>query len=94
MSVTGLHERLTVFGLTKTEAEFYVFLTSMGPTPARVIARRFDINRVKAYRALKELEDKGLVNRIMERPVRFMAQPIESVLQEKIEKNKGRPKRA
>jgi sugar-specific transcriptional regulator TrmB len=89
MSVTGLHEMLTVFGLTKTEAELYVFLTSMGPTPARVIARRFDINRVKAYRTLKELEDKGLVNRIMERPVRFMAQPIESVLQEKIEKTRG-----
>ena len=88
MSVTKLNERLTDFGLTKAEAEFYVFLTSMGPTPARVIARRFDINRVKAYRTLKELEDKGLVNRIMERPVRFTAQPIEGVLQDKIEKTR------
>lgn len=88
MSVTGLHQRLTGFGLTKAEAEFYVFLTSMGPTPARVIARRFDINRVKAYRTLKELEDKGLVNRIMERPIRFTAQPIENILQNKIEKTR------
>jgi len=84
MSFTGLHERLTGFGFTKEEAEVYVFLTAMGPTPARVIARRFDINRVKAYRTLKELEDKGLVNRTMERPVRFTAQPIENILQEKI----------
>ena len=85
MSVSALHERLTGFGFTKDEAEIYVFLTAMGPTPARVIARRFDINRVKAYRTLKELEDRGLVNRIMERPVRFTAQPIENILQEKIQ---------
>jgi len=89
MSVTGLHERLTDFGFTREEAEVYVFLTAMGPTPARVIARRFDINRGKAYRTLKELEDKGLVNRTMERPVRFTAQPIENILQETILKTRN-----
>lgn len=85
MSLDLLHERLTAFGFTKNEAEIYVFLTAMGPTPARVVARRFNINRMKAYRALKDLEDRGLIQRIVGRPVRFAATPPEEVLRRSID---------
>jgi len=85
MSLNGLHERLKSFGFTRQEAEIYVFLTAMGPTPARVVARRFNINRMKAYRALKDLEDRGLIQRIVGRPVRFSAAPPEEVLRRSIE---------
>jgi sugar-specific transcriptional regulator TrmB len=85
MLVSELHEKLMAFGFDKEEAEIFIFLTALGPTPARVIARRFDINRVKAYRILNELEQKGLIQKSMERPVRFIAQPIEEILRKRIQ---------
>jgi sugar-specific transcriptional regulator TrmB len=88
MSLDGLHERLKSFGFTRQEAEIYVFLTAMGPTPARVVARRFNINRMKAYRILKDLEDRGLIQRIVGRPVRFVAASPEDVLRRSIEETR------
>ena len=88
MSLSSLHENLTKFGFTREEAEFYVFLSAIGPATARTIARRFNINRVKAYRTLKDLEDKGLVMKIMGRPLRFTAQPIEGLIQNRIHETK------
>jgi sugar-specific transcriptional regulator TrmB len=84
MALERLSERLLDFGFTKEEAEIYVFLSSMGPTPARLIARRFDINRMKAYRTLKALEEKRLVERIIGRPMRFVAAPLEESLKRHI----------
>lgn len=88
MSLNTLHDNLTKFGFTREEAEFYVFLSAIGPGTARTIARRFNINRVKAYRTLKDLEEKGLVVKIMGRPLRFAAQPIERLIQNKISETK------
>ena len=90
MALERLSEKLIDFGFTKEEAEVYVFLSSMGPTPARIVARRFDINRMRAYRTLKALEEKGLVERIIGRPVRFVATPLEESLKRYIEGIKGR----
>ena len=85
MSLDLLHDKLTAFGFTREEAEVYIFLTAMGPTPARVVARRFSINRMKAYRTLKDLEDRGLIQRIAGRPVQFAATPPEEVLRRSID---------
>ena len=80
MALDRLSEKLIDFGFTKDEAEVYVFLSSMGPSPARVVSRRFDINRMRAYRTLKSLEEKGLVERIIGRPMRFVANPLQESL--------------
>jgi sugar-specific transcriptional regulator TrmB len=85
MALDSLSEKLINFGFTKDEAEVYVFLSSMGPSPARVISRRFDINRMRAYRTLKSLEDKGLVERIIGRPMRFVANPLQESLSKYID---------
>jgi sugar-specific transcriptional regulator TrmB len=90
MALERLSERLIDFGFTKEEAEVYVFLSSMGPTPARIVSRRFHINRMRAYRTLKALEEKGLVERIIGRPVRFVAAPLEESLRRHIEDIKVR----
>lgn len=100
MAMKGLHDRLTEFGFSKEEAEIYVFLAAMGPTPARLVARRFDINRMKAYRTLKDLEERGFIQRIMGRPIKFVVEPIKNILDdqlvdvkerlEKMESNKSR----
>ena len=80
MALNSLSEKLINFGFTKEEAEVYVFLSSMGPSPARVVSRRFDVNRMRAYRTLKSLEDKGLVERVIGRPMRFVANPLQEAL--------------
>ncbi|MGD2142332.1 MAG: helix-turn-helix domain-containing protein, partial [Candidatus Bathyarchaeota archaeon] len=80
MGIEKLSGRLRKFGFTKEEAEIYIFLSSMGPSPARLVTRRFDINRMKAYRLLKSLEEKGFVERIMGRPMKFAAAPIGETL--------------
>jgi len=85
MALDRLSEKLIDFDFTKEEAEVYVFLSSMGPSPARVVSRRFDINRMRAYRTLKSLEDKGLVERIIGRPMRFVANPLKESLSKYID---------
>jgi sugar-specific transcriptional regulator TrmB len=61
MSTERLAAKLRGFGLDKEEAEIYVFISASGPTPARIVARRFSLNRMKAYRSLKALEEKEFV---------------------------------
>jgi sugar-specific transcriptional regulator TrmB len=80
MSTERLTKRLQELGLEKDEAELYVFLSAMGPSPARIVSRRFNLNRMKAYRNLKTLEDKGLVQSLMGRPIRYVATPLIEVL--------------
>ena len=85
MSLNRLHERLAEYGFTKEEAETYVFLAAMGPTPASTVARRFNFNRMKAYRLLRNLEENGLVHSVVGRPVRYVVAPIEGVVNNRIE---------
>src|SRR3990172_2711455 len=80
MSTERLTKRLQELGLEKNEAELYIFLSAMGPSPARIVARRFNLNRMKAYRNLKALEDKGLVQSLIGRPIRYVATPLIDVL--------------
>ena len=80
MATERLAAKLRGFGLDKEEAEIYVFISASGPTPARVVARRFSLNRMKAYRSLKALEEKEFVQRVMGRPVKFVAAPLKVVI--------------
>lgn len=85
MSLNRLHERLAEYGFTKEEAETYVFLAAMGPTSAGTVAKRFNYNRMKAYRLLNNLEEEGLVHSIVGRPVRYVVAPIEEIVSNRIE---------
>ena len=85
MGLNRLHERLAEYGFGKEEAETYVFLAAMGPTSASTVAKRFNYNRMKAYRLLKNLEEDGLVHSVVGRPVRYVVVPIEGVVNSCIE---------
>ncbi len=76
------------FGFTKDEAETYIFILKAGSCPARAVARKFGINRMKAYRTLRALERKGFVQSTLERPVKFAAAPITELLTNQIEQAK------
>ena len=80
MSNKNLGQTLQDYGFTEEEAEVYLYLTTTGPCPARLVAQRFNTNRMKAYRTLKALEDKRLVDRIIGRPVKFMAAPLDEAI--------------
>jgi len=90
MSLAGLHAKLAEYGFTEEEAKVYVFLTAMGPTPARAVARRFGVNRMRAYRTLKALEERGLIQRVMGRPVRYASAPPADVLRRSVDEARAR----
>ncbi|HUS77973.1 MAG TPA: helix-turn-helix domain-containing protein, partial [Patescibacteria group bacterium] len=90
MAVQRLTRKLIDLGLTEEEAEIYVFLTQTGPAPARMVALRFETNRIRAYRSLNALEEKGLVQRIMGRPMKFTATPFTEVLRKSIREMRHR----
>jgi sugar-specific transcriptional regulator TrmB len=85
MGLNRLHEKLAEYGFSKEEAETYVFLAAMGPTSASTVAKRFNYNRMKAYRLLRNLEENGLVHSVVGRPVRYVVAPIEGVVNSRIE---------
>ena len=49
------------FGFSRDEAEAYLLLLRAGPCPAGIVSRKLGIDRMKAYRTLKALEERGLV---------------------------------
>ncbi len=76
------------FGLTRDEAEAYFFLLRAGPRAAGDLARKLRINRMKAYRILKALGERGIVEAIIGRPVKFAAIPVEEMSNQLIEEEK------
>ncbi|MFB0504475.1 MAG: TrmB family transcriptional regulator [Candidatus Bathyarchaeia archaeon] len=86
-------EGLIGFGLTKDEAEAYLFLLKAGACPAGVAARKLRINRMKAYRLLKDLEEKGLVEMIVGRPAKFQSVPLREVLDQQLGEIKAKASR-
>jgi len=90
MGLDDLHERLTQYGFDQEEAETYVFLAVIGPTSAGTVAKRFNYNRMKAYRLLKKLEEEGLVHSIVGRPVRYAVVSIEEIVDNRIEEASNR----
>jgi sugar-specific transcriptional regulator TrmB len=90
MGLNSLQERLTQYGFEQEEAETYVFLAAIGPISAGSVAKRFNYNRMKAYRLLKNLEEKGLVHSIVGRPVRYVVVPIEEIVDNRIEETSKR----
>ena len=67
-------------GLSKTDAEVYIFLATKGPQKARAIASQLDVYKQKLYRTLKTLQRKGMLTVTDEHPARFSAVSLEKIL--------------
>ncbi len=78
-------EQLQTFGLPKNEVKAYFLLAAIGTCTVGVIARRLATNRMSVYRTIKSLEEKGLVEAILERPTKYVARPITDFLDRYIE---------
>ncbi|MHA2359755.1 MAG: MEDS domain-containing protein [Candidatus Thorarchaeota archaeon] len=71
---------LSDFGLTPYEAKIYITIVKLGLTTASKIAKVAEIRREEVYRTLPKLENAGLVERVLGRPVKVKALPIEDAL--------------
>lgn len=71
---------LAEFGLTPYEAKVYLSVYKHGLTTASNIAKVTKIRREEVYRTLPKLEKAGLVERVLGRPTKVRALPIEDAL--------------
>jgi sugar-specific transcriptional regulator TrmB len=75
LSYEEFQKRLSDNWLEPKEASVYVILAKSGSLKASELARLCDISRMDAYRILRRLEDKGIVETVMSRPMKFQAIP-------------------
>jgi len=84
-----LYEILRELGLSKREADIYLFLSRRGPQKAHSVAMRLNIDRAQTYRSLTSLQEKGIVELTIEAPTRYIAVPIEPLLESYIKGKKN-----
>lgn len=80
-------KNLVGVGLSRIDAEVYVFLATKGSQKARKIAEALKMSKQQLYRTLRKLQDKGIVHSSGERPATFSAVHIEKVIDLLIEAN-------
>ena len=71
---------LSEFGLTPYESKVYLAVFQQGLTTAADIAKIAGIRREEVYRTLPKLEKTGLIEKVLGRPARVRALPIEDAL--------------
>ena len=69
---------LTDLGLTTTEARVFISLHTLETANAREISKFSKVTRPDVYRALSELHNLGLVEKVVANPASFRASPIET----------------
>ncbi|MFX0107919.1 MAG: helix-turn-helix domain-containing protein, partial [Candidatus Hodarchaeota archaeon] len=75
-----LEQMLSDFGLTPYQAKVYLTAVKLGFASASNISKMAGIRREEVYRAVPWLEKAGLVERVLGRPVKIKALPIEDTL--------------
>ncbi len=75
-------------GLSANEVRVYLLLAKSGPLRAMEISKNLKIHKVEVYRFLRNLENKGLGESTLERPMRYVATPFEQVLDSLIEEKR------
>lgn len=75
-----LYEILSELGLSKRKADIYLFLSKRGLQKAQSIAAYLGIDRAQTYRLLRSLKQKGMVEETIESPTRYIAIPIENLI--------------
>lgn len=84
---------LSLFGLTRTQAKIYTGLCALGAASASEIAALSEIRREEVYRALPELEKRGLVTARLGMPRRFLAteppKALKILVRAKLDKLRG-----
>ena len=67
-------------GLSKTDAQVYIYLALNGPHKARELIDRMELYKEQLYRSLKNLKEKNIVLSSSDFPAEFSAIPFDKVL--------------
>jgi sugar-specific transcriptional regulator TrmB len=82
-------ETLTSLGLTRTEAEIYIFLTQNGEQEKQAIAIEFNITTRELSQNLSEMKEKGFIDTKIRKKNTYFALPLEKVLEQIIDSKLG-----
>jgi sugar-specific transcriptional regulator TrmB len=69
-------ELLKFLGLSPLMAKVYLFLVNSGSSTSNSLSKASDVNRGDIYRTLSRLQEIGLVERVIDSPVRWTPVPI------------------
>ncbi|WXG46193.1 MAG: V4R domain-containing protein [Candidatus Atabeyarchaeum deiterrae] len=83
-------KELVETGLTEKEAQIYLELNRLGPSKASAVADSLKFDRMDAYRTLEKLEQRNLVKRTLEKPMRFVAVALNKGFDILIEEQKSK----
>lgn len=87
-ALKSIDQALSRFKLNRNEIRVYLYLARFGAHKAQSIAEALGVHRTEAYKILKRLEEQGLITKVMERPMKFLAVPFERVLNNLIEERR------
>ena len=78
--LSAVEETLSRFGLLKNEIKVYLHLARTGEMKAGDLAEAISLHRTETYRILRDLEKKGIVFSIFEKPLKFTAVPLDKAI--------------
>lgn len=87
-SIEVIEKALRGLGLSKNEVKVYIYLARTGEHKASDISEALSLHRTETYRILRDLEKRGLVSSVFEKPLKFIATPFEKALDILIETKK------
>ena len=87
-----IEETLSRFGLLKNEIKVYLYLARVGEKKAGEIAEAISLHRTETYRILRDLEKKGILFSVFEKPLKFTAVPIDKAIDLLVDAQKMRIK--
>jgi sugar-specific transcriptional regulator TrmB len=79
-SLKIIEDALLKFGLSRNEIRVYIYLARSGVRRAREISDALSLHRTETYRILRDLEKRGIVSSILEKPLKFIATPFEETV--------------
>ncbi|UCG36691.1 MAG: helix-turn-helix domain-containing protein [Candidatus Bathyarchaeota archaeon] len=89
-SIELVESMLQKLGLSKNEIRVYVYLARSRERKASEISEALSLHRTETYRILRDLEKRGLVSSVFEKPLKFIATPFEKAIEALIEAKKLR----
>ena len=87
-SLEMIEKTLHRLGLSKNEIKVYLYIARTGEHKASEISEALSLHRTETYRILRDLEKKGLVSSVFEKPLKFIATSFERALDTLIETKK------
>ena len=87
-SMEMIENTLQNLGLSKHETRVYLYLSLYQERKASQISEALNLHRTNTYRLLGDLEKKGLVSSVFEKPLKFIATPFDRAVDTLIETKK------